>query len=119
MTGATIARETTAKQLRSYGINSFSDRDPLSALDDYIGNASVTDFVIEQGVLSLIECRGLQITNEISWPLEMVMFDGDFPKFKTELILYCSLKFELAGGNDKENNVSGEETKHFASREET
>ena len=56
-----IARDAVVKQLRKYGMNKFGDKDFLKALDEFIDNASVTGFFIEESVLSTISSRDLEI----------------------------------------------------------
>ena len=95
-----IAREAAARQLRCFGIDKFGDKNFLIALDDYIGNPSVTGFFIEQAVLSSIASRGLNVSKEISGPMTIVMFAEKYPIFDkdiSEAVLYCPLKFNYGG----------------------
>ena len=94
-----IARDAAARQLRLFRMGNFGDTDFLKALNDYIDNPSVTGFFIEQAVLSSIASRGLDISKDISTPMDTVMFAGNFPTLekKSNPVLYCPLKFNYRG----------------------
>lgn len=90
-----IAREAVARALRLYGRNTSVDYQfLLRALTTFANNPSVTGFLIEQAVLSSIGARGLDIGEEISSPMETIVFHGEFPEIKPDikLALYCPLR---------------------------
>lgn len=95
-----IAREAAARQLRRYKMDKFGDTDFLTALNDYIGNPSVTGFFIEQAVLSSIALRGLEIAGQISKRMDTVIFDGIIPNFhmtEGDPVLYCPINYNYRG----------------------
>ena len=97
-----IAREAAGRQLRKFGMTKFGDILFWLALDDYIDNPSVTGFFIEQAVLSSIASHGLDIAENISGPINIVIFAGKFPQFDRHThgaVLYCPLKFNYGSIN--------------------
>lgn len=90
-----VAREALARGLRRYGRNTLGGFHFLQrALTIFADNPSVTEFLIEQAVLSSIGNKGVDISEGINSPMETVMFGGDFPKIHTRkpLTLYCPLQ---------------------------
>ena len=57
--------------------------------------------MIEQAVLSSIQTRGLAIGGNIYKSMELVMFDGPFPNFRTDqqntTVLYCPRRYNFQG----------------------
>ena len=86
-------RNAVASELRMNGAD-FADTDFLTSLPDYyIDNPCVTEFMIEQAILSSIVSNGLAIGESIGRPMMLVMFNDEFPKFRTDVadqpVLYC------------------------------
>ena len=94
-------RHAVASELRMNGAD-FADTDFLTSLPDYyIDNPCVTEFMIEQAILSSIVSNGLAIGESIGRPMMLVMFKDEFPKFRTDVadqpVLYCPKKFNFRG----------------------
>ena len=85
-------RNVVVSELRMNGAD-FADTDFLTSSPDYIDNPCVTGFMIEQAILSSIVSNGLAIGESIGRPMMLVMFNDEFPKFRTDVadqpVLYC------------------------------
>ena len=69
---------------------------------DHINNPCITEFIIEQAVLSRISFHGLNIAGKgIDTPMSVVSFSDSFPNFRTDIIrqpvLYCPQEFNYPG----------------------
>jgi hypothetical protein len=72
----------------------------LYDLNQYVDNASVTGFFIEQAVLSSIAAHGLNIGQNICTKITTDMFETDFPVFKKDEsspVLHCPLHYNYPG----------------------
>jgi hypothetical protein len=79
------------------------DNNILQLLPQYISNPCVTGFMMEQAILSSIALNGLNITPELNYLMDMLLFQDNIPSFDTTkdgpmLYILKSFNFQSING---------------------
>ena len=93
-----VARNAVAAELRANNYD-FADEDFLRSLPRYINNPSMAGFMMEQAIISWIAKHGLYVGSLKNKKMEVIVFAGDYPKWRTDItkqpVLYYPKEFNF------------------------